>query len=305
VSGKIGTEDLLRDELAEIGGQISVPAGLGLRAHERWRRGRRARRFRGALLGGAAMATAGALALTLAAGVPAGSFGPAEQPSAYVTHKVDVALSAASSAGLVQYFTTQLPRGQGPGLVAAPSYAPEWNNSRYTQPIFRQWFYQGQYATTFYGRPGDEIFAGRVVTGRQQVTTTFVTYSGRTWWSQVEPIDPPVSNDWCSGGPAGLIINWTPVVRSLLACRNVVVNNTPGHIDGHHAVELSAWVPHGGTWHLWVNPVTYLPIQYNFTGRGVTPEPVTFHWLRPTRANLAPFYLTVPRGYRQVHSPVG
>jgi hypothetical protein len=302
------TEDLLRDGLAGIGERISVPAGLGLRAHERWRRGRRARRFRGALLGGAAMATAGVLALTLTGGAPAGGT-PAGgfQSSAYVS-KVKAAMLAADTAGLVEYVTTELPPGQGPGLmVASPSYAPGWNNPRYTQPVLEQWSDRKLFATRFYGKPGDEIFAGMSTTTQKGFVTTFVTYSGQTWWREAvmqgpSPSDGPV---FCGGSPDEWATNWQAQVRGLLACKNVVVDNTPGRIGGQAAVELSAWVPHAATWHLWVNPASYLPLQYDETGPGVPLIITTFHWQRPTRANLAPFQLTVPRGYRRVPFPVG
>jgi hypothetical protein len=297
------TEDLLRDRLVEIARRISVPAGLGLQAHQRWRHGRRTRRFRRALLGGAAVATAGVLALTLTGGTPAGRLGPAERSSAYVTRHVDGALSAANSARLVQYTTTELPAGSG--APVDPPYIGAWNNPRNTRPVFREWNYQGQYASTFYGRPGDEIFAGRGVTGRRQVTSTFVTYLNHTWWREVQPVDPPVPSDWCYGGPDGWISNWTPVVRSLLACRNVVVNNTPGRIDGQDAIELSQWAPRLGTWYLWVNPVSYLPIRLITVAPNHFTVAMAFQWLRPTPANLAPFQLTVPRGYRRVPFPVG
>jgi hypothetical protein len=297
------TEDLLRDGLAEIGGRISVPAGLGLRAHESWRRGRRARRFRGALLGGAAVATAGVLALTLTGGAPAGGF----QSSGYVS-KVKAAMSAANTAGLVEYVTTELPPGEGPGLLAAaPSYAPEWNNPRYTRPVLEQWLYRGLYALKFYGKPGDEIFAGLSTTTQKSVVTTFVTYSGHTWWrtAQVNTPSPSEGPVFCGGSPYEWATDWQAQVRGLLACKNVVVDNTPGRIGGQAAIELSAWVPHAATWHLWVNPASYLPLHYDETGPGVPLIITTFHWQRPSRANLAPFRLTVPRGYRRVPSPVG
>jgi hypothetical protein len=303
----VRTEELLRDGLAEVGERISVPAGLGLRAHEHWRRARRVRRTRRAVLSGAAMVTAGALALTLTGGSAGAGrgFGAAEQPTAFTVRQVDAALSAASSAGLVQYATMVLPPGSGAPID--PPYIGAQDNPHNTRPVFRQFYDQGRYAATFYGRPGDEIFATRVVTGSRQVASTVVSYFNHTWWHSTGPADPPVSSQWCYGGPGGWISNWIPVVRSLLACRDVKINNTPGRLDGQAAIELSQWEPHLGSWYLWVNPVTYLPLRLTnvWFGSDHGTSVTTFQWLRPTSANLAPFRLSVPRGYREVSAPVG
>jgi hypothetical protein len=125
--------------------------------------------------------------------------------------------------------------------------------------------------------------------------------------------DPWCTSDDISQNLEQQITGWARVVAALLACRYVQVGPC-SRVDGQRAVELShraARADNGIWWHLWVNPATYLPIQLviRWLGNPKAPpgvnETVTFHWLPPTKANLAPFNVTVPPGYKRVSPPVG
>jgi hypothetical protein len=308
--------DLLRDGIAEF----RVPAGLGVRAYGRWRRRRAWHRV---LCGGATAGLAVVIAGSLtAAGNPfgAGSPSPAASAPSYVP--------PGNSATLVEYTTTAYPRGSGSGL-GAPSQ-PGWGGKpRYTKPVVVQRNYRGQSVATFYPRPGVKMFTEATSVTKTKTVATGVTFSNHTWWHQVEPNYRNGPNVWCTryGTPDPDPVDvaggsWEQTVASLLKCRYVRVNRSSARIDGQPTIELSqppATVQHkhsaatlgktGRAWAVWVSPTTYLPLRMalwsDLASAGPMTQETEFKWLRPTKADLAPFHLTVPPGYKKVSPPVG
>jgi hypothetical protein len=302
-------QDFLREEMTQIAEHVTVPAGLGLRAHDRWRRRRRSRRH--ALAAAAAAATAaGAIAGTVSAAGPASSASPAAaRTTAYVVRKVARALAAVTSGNLVEYARTTLPPGTG--APVSPVVQGGSDSPRYTRPVFVQGYYRGLTALSFYARPGSEIFRARAAVTHGRMTTTWVTFTARSWWHETRsvPVMPP--SVWCSkygGAPQPGSADWSLVDRQLISCRYTTARPAPGLVDGQHAIELrqpaTAADAHVA-WTLWVSRRTYLPLRLVVVYGRLGPDRTTFRWLPPTRANLAPFSLTIPPHFRQVRVPVG
>jgi hypothetical protein len=59
------------------------------------------------------------------------------------------------------------------------------------------------------------------------------------------------------------------------------------------------------SWTLWVRTRTYLPVALTTRDRRNPPWRTTLRWLRPSRANLAAFRITIPPHHHRVHVPVG
>jgi hypothetical protein len=312
---RISTEELLRDGMARIAEQVGVPAGLAARAHDRWQRGRRTRRL--ALLAGTGAAAGGMTAAIVAIGLaPGHGTRPARASTAPIVREVSAALDAASGT-LVQYTRTTLPPGTGASAYVPPYLPGAQDNPRYTRPVFVERDYRGLTALGFYARPGAKIFAGRVAVAAgprtTTLTTTWVAFANGTWWRSAARVRtrPPVPDIWCSRFPVGLapgISDWASVVQHLLACRYVVVGRVPSGSGGQPAIRISqrATTANGSTsWSLWVSPVTHLPSRLTITYRHRQPWTTSFRWLAPTPANLAPFRLAIPPGFRQVAIPAG
>jgi len=319
-------QDLLRDGLADV----SAPPGLGASAHRRWRRRRRARQG-GLTAGTAGLAVVLVASVTASGGPPGASSGRATagrvSTVAYVKRQVIAA--AAASAKLVEFTVTALAPGSASNLAAPSQPGGMVSSPRFTKPLIVQSEYGGRTAASFYAKPGAKIFTGLWQASTAKTTTTFVTYSNRTWWRQVEPTYPPWRNDWCSKygvwDPEPVNVaggTWEQTVRSLLTCPYVQVDRTSGRIDGQHTIELSqppasvrhpnsgpTLAKHGYAWAIWVNPATYLPVRLALWSPMQQANRMTqdtdFQWLRPTKATLAPFHLTVPPGYKRVSPPVG
>ena len=54
---------------------------------------------------------------------------------------------------------------------------------------------------------------------------------------------------------------------------------------------------------LWVDPATYLPLRVLWTWQEAGRLSGDFHWLPPTRANLAMLNIPIPAGFRAVRVP--
>ena len=300
------TADMLRTGLAQIARGVDAPPGLATTAYDRWRRRQRIRRRS---LGAGASITAAALLAT----VLPGTIRPDQQPSPLVITTADVvrhvsnALRAVASGTLIEYARTEFPPGIGPdGPPQIPAPNPGW-----TRPVSVLLYYQGKTDVTFYARPGTKVFDTSVLIAHGQVTTTWVTYASHTWWREVFPFPKQVGSSRCSIGAVDMdpsIGDWTPVVRSLLTCRYVRIDNHRRTIGSEHVIKLSGQANklNGQTsWTLWVSTRTYLPVALNVSYQGRQPWRTTFRWLPPSRANLAEFEITIPPHSRRVPVPVG
>jgi hypothetical protein len=304
-------EDLLRDGLA---GPVSVPAGLGVKAHARWRRRRAWRR---ALLGGA---TAG-LAVVVAMNLTVGSKPAAPDPPRAAAH-LYIPPTAANAANLVQRVTE--PLSPASALDYLGFVEPSATKSpRFIRPVTVQRNYRGRTIIIFYARPGVKVSTELDTQTRKQTVEMTVVYANRTWIGGTSPNSsgqgsnpwwcPPRGNPYLRGSTAGeladQVTGWARAIATLLACPFVTVDRTPVRVDGQETIELSesrSMADLGDGWSLWVNPVTYLPVRLFATNDSNPPNlypyqtsEYYFQWLPPTRTNLATFKLTLPRGYKR------
>lgn len=306
------TADRLRAGLAQIAQGVDAPAGLATKAYDRWRRRQRIRRR--AFGAGASIIAAALIATVLPGSLrPDRHSPPTVVTTAEVVRHVSDALRAVASGSLIEYARTELPPGIGP--VGAPQIPGGFQNPAWTRPVSVLRYYQGKTEFAFYARPGTKVFDTSTLIAHGQMTITWVTYASRTWWREVGRFPKQGGSIWCSTStqldpsigawnPGG----WTPVVRSLLTCRYVRVDNHPGTIAGQHVIKLSAQADNlnGHTsWTLWVSTRTYLPVALNVSYQRRPTWRTTFRWLPPSRANLAEFQITIPRHARRVPVPVG
>jgi hypothetical protein len=303
-------ENLLREGLAEIAEQVTVPAGLGVRAYGRWRGGRRRRARRQVLAATGGVALAGLIAAAALTAGPRGAGSPAAAgTTAYVVRRVANALTAASGQ-LVEYARTDLPPGTLPP-IGPDIYQGTRPGPRYSSPVFVQRSYRGQTALSFYARTDAEIFDARVSVAGGRMTTTWVTFPTRSWWHEVQPADVITPGVWCSRfgpDPQPASVGWPPAVRQLISCRYTITRRAPGLVDGQEAIELRQPATAADdhlAWALWVNRATYLPIRLVVVFKGQRPDTTTFRWLPPTPPNLAPFKLSIPPNFRRSPVPVG
>lgn len=302
------TEDMLREGLTELGEQVNVPAGLGIRAHARWRR-RRVRRQ--AQIAGvvAVVAAIAVVRFPLNGQLPGGLLLPSMRATAYIVSRVTQAVETATSGKMVEYATSRLPADAGAPVM--PFVVGGMDNPKFSRPVFVQRYYRGLTALSFYARPGAEVFAAQVAAAQDQMTTTWVTYPNRTWWRGTA-VNPKLSASvWCSKYPDGMEVqasNWRSEVRDLLSCPYVEVSHDLSAVNGQKTIELmqrATVADSHQSWNLWVNPITYLPVRLVTRYPNGYFEDTKIRWLRPTPANLAPFKLIIPQHFRRVAEPVG
>jgi hypothetical protein len=121
----------------------------------------------------------------------------------------------------------------------------------------------------------------------------FINHRLREWWSRstegvtCQPLTPQtIEHDLAAGH---YTIDGHAIVNAQASLKLVSMWATTGP---HPVTQLTT---------LWVNAVTYLPIQS--TSNGHMAEQTTFTWLPATRTNAATLNITVPAGFRQIPPP--
>jgi hypothetical protein len=124
-----------------------------------------------------------------------------------------------------------------------------------------------------------------------------VDYTNRTWHRSTFP-----------PGKGGSPVPWAQTVAAIrgeIASGGWAVVGR-GETDGHKAIELRwkngvgpLYGPDSGTWELWVDAKTYLPVEeiLNETGARKQYAVTTYQFLPPTSANLATFTAVIPPGF--------
>jgi hypothetical protein len=290
------TEELLRAGMERFTAEVSVPAGLAVKAAKRGRRRRRARAGAAVL---SAASIAGAVAVVVAAPGPVRD----ARMTAYVVSRAEAALAQASSQNVIEYVretatgTGEIFVGNLPGRTVV------------------SWTYGGRqdriavYASS--GQPAGE--EGSVTAGRQR-TITSVSYRDKTWWRQTDTLPPavaPTPESSCedatvlAGGAAG---SGSARIRAALSCGQYSIAGT-GWVDGVRALRLKPTQASSSrhlTAVLWVDASTYLPVRDVVTVAGTSARyQDDFRWLRPTPANLANLKVPIPAGFTQVPPPAG
>ena len=291
-------EQRLRSEMSQVA--VCPRPGLVRQAYQSYRGRRRTARAVAAIGTATAAAAAGtAAALAVTAG-PAG--GPAAGPAETTAYVVSHVSSALAVTGMIDYTSVHFtaPKNALPAFVSNVTDAWRFGNR------FRE------LTETNGGQLRTESW---VRTGRGKPTLIYVDYSQRTWGEYaLSGSQPPAGGtDICRSLVVPVFstlhmsaADWKSIIESGLRCG---LYRVAGHqrVNGVDAIKLTTRPAEGGTV-LWVDPHTYLPVRMETAVQVVTPRSVTpadiwtdFHWLPPTRVNLAQLTATIPAGFRHVN----
>jgi hypothetical protein len=301
-------EDLLRQGMTRFTEDLRAPAGL-IRTAERRRHRRRLAQFSVAVATAAALAACAAVLAVLA--VPGAPRGTAASPTpgntstlrqvidaAYVTKRVDAALSAAGPAEIAQLtFTTDA--FDGATTAKEWSYGDQWRSVHYSsdgQPVYQE----GGDASVF----------------------TLVSYPARTWSRQsgVRGSGAPASgHDKClqaavamrsllmPGAPrlgpsAAAPASVVTLLHTAVSCGSLTVAGRQ-QLDGIDAIRLTSKSGSPLDETIWVSRATYLPVRVvlgTAAGSPALRHTADITWLQPTAQNLAKLTVPIPAGYRRV-----
>ena len=313
-------EDLLQESMQRFTDGVRAPAGLAYRAAQQRRR---RRIVRGAILGGAAVATATAAAVAMiAAGTVAqpGSSLAQARAAALVVSRVKTALASEHNVFVGRTLST----GDQPSVTWA--YGAHNRFEEFTGAQCGQVNSSGD--CSHQGGSERYLAAGAALVNGK-LTGAYVTYFDHKY--SLSPVyNTPASACGRSaitmGGPPVPTPHWSSFIKTTLDCgaakvtghvringqetiqitgKPVTVRLSPGEAESVHERYARA------LWTLYVNPSSYLPVRMigvteTFGGSGghTRFESVTsVRWLPPTAANVARSLVTIPSGYHQVSSP--
>jgi hypothetical protein len=274
--------------IARFAGTIDTPDGLleTVRA-----RGRRRRRARGALIGGAALLAVAGIAVGLAADQPGSG-----------------ALSQAANDGEVLNATTTWPGTAS--LANTSNITWEYQNESAEEDEKN-----GQVTREYYSSITGLTLTETSVSfpARQYTRTTLKLTASEVPGSLSTPQDDQfIFGPSCASGktPSALTFtSWPTYLRALLGCGAFRYAGTSA-ATGQREIELASVVDYGGSEVIWVNPGTYLPVRAvlkpaqstlgGMNGGSPVPEIQTdFRWLAPTPSALAHVQVTIPPGFEE------
>jgi hypothetical protein len=304
-----GIEQRLREDMDQFTRDIQVPAGLAAKAYKACNASRRKSKRRTTRLlmacGLTVALAGGAGAVTVVSIGPRPANGQRVETAAYVIPQVRHALSVAELNNMVVY--TRLSHVPALTWQPIPGGATAHGSTRNgAQPGAYATIvtYQGRWKFSAFAQDGQLLFSELVV-GKGPATTTAVIYSGRTWWIAVSPAKPqPGKTTECVtngdfrawNGPSG---DWPRLIQDELSCGAFKTAGTQV-VDGVNAIKMTGL---SGTYTIWVDPATYLPVKLAITRDGALIAGQDFQWLSPTSANRALLDLPVPAGFRRTVSP--
>ena len=146
------------------------------------------------------------------------------------------------------------------------------------------------FASKTFGASGSPVVDASSVWTNGKFTGVVVDYTTQTWWPTTGPI----------------LRRQTPQVASAIeqALQDGDLTNVGNaFINGQQTVELSAaGTSNGGSYDIWVDPTTYLPVQVTETSSAGTLQ-TEFEWLPASQPNLALFNPRIPSGFAQLPPP--
>ena len=314
-------EELLREGMERFTTGVQAPTGLA-RAALRLRRRRRAVRAAVAC-GVVAVIAVTAIAVTgVAAGARPGAGLARARTAAYVVSRVETALAAERQ--VLRGHTT----GGGWGPTVSWAYGSQTRFVEFTGHGCGHASASG--ACTHHGGSEPYLTQGDALIGGKRYGV-YVTYFDRKWSGSPGWESMPASACSKTGAleVSGLAIptsHWPAFIKATLACGAATVTRHVW-IDGRETTKITGspvtvrlpggearavrekWVRAG--WTLYVDPATYLPVRISSSSRSFGgPAPsyafssvTSIQWLRPTKANIAKTLVTIPPGFRRVHSP--
>lgn len=265
-------------------------SGQAARKHRRWLF-TRAGAAGGTVLGVAGLAVAAGFTI---AGVlsPAtrGAAAPHVQTAAYVLSHVNHAL--ASGPKLTHIESSQ----QFPGQPRQTSSAWLYGKSAQTH-------------VSVFGTPGRGIVTKTVnqVSGHtHELSVTWVNYQTRTWWTGARQlIAGPGPGGSCQSPALASAAVSAATLHQLVNCGVYVVAGRQV-VDGAPTIKLVlVKTPHvtpKPSETIWVDASTYLPVRIQISVPGQLRMQANLRWLPATPANLAHLKLTIPTGFKRVHT---
>jgi hypothetical protein len=288
-------EDLLQQGMMRYTADLHAPAGM-VRVAQRHRGRRLAQR---SVTAGAALAVCAAAVVALVfVGLP-GAQQKSPSPTqtidaAYVTKRVDGALSAAGPAEIAQMTVTS----SRPG------------GSRKA----KEWSYGDQWRSVVYSSAGQPLYDE----GGASSTYTLVNYSARTWARQrgvAGQTGPASQQAGCVRVAAAISLLFRPglsagsssasvvqLLRTAISC-GTLTEAGQQRVDGIEATKLTSRSGSLISEIIWVSPATYLPVRVVIRpapGSPVSQQAADITWLKPTAQNQAALTVPIPAGFRQV-----
>jgi hypothetical protein len=310
--------DLVHESIARFTDGARLPTDLAQRAARRNQQRRTALRTASAT-GVATVAAVATLVAATATGRVSQHGGslPGALTTAYVLGHTERALAAAAEGNRIEEIHAA---GHGLRFVLGTNIVRACVNrqlpcpkdlNRGLAPEATYLSYRGQFRETGFSATGRTLWDASITarpatsSGQQTLIGMGVDYPTRTWWSntihqgagnpEARPhgcgefkayIDPPI------GDPGG----WSAQIHNALRCGTF---RLAGHqrVGGINTIKIVASEPNEH-YALWVSPSTYLPVRADQFG-----IVADFHWLAPTKPNLAAFHVRVPQGFREVQDP--
>jgi hypothetical protein len=291
-------EDLLRQGMLRYTADLHAPAPARMVREAQHRRRRRLAQ-RTAAAGAALAACAAAVVAVVFVGLPGAqqkSVSPAQTiDTAYVTARVDSALSAAGPAEIAQMTVTSSRPAGGTATT-------------------REWSYGDQWRSVVYSSAGQPVLDE----GSASSTYTLVNYQARTWARQTGVGQTaPASSQGCAHavadisllfGPAAQLSAGTSSVSVVQLLHTAVSCGTLAEagqqrVDGIEAIKLTSGSGSLISETIWVNPATYLPVRVEIgsaAGSSTIQRTADITWLKPTAQNQAVLTVSIPSGFRQV-----
>lgn len=156
---------------------------------------------------------------------------------------------------------------------------------------------------------GQEQYDETMVTADGVTNATVVDFPNRAWWTWSEPSDAQTcpSNMTCPGTSATSSLSPSSIMREVQNGTLRVVANHQA-VAGHETIELagsaSQAAPNLGTFDLWIDAGTYLPVRTANTGMHGATSSSDFQWLAVTATNLAQLQVVVPSGFTRSAAPI-
>jgi hypothetical protein len=138
---------------------------------------------------------------------------------------------------------------------------------------------------------------------------TVIDYPDRAWWTWSEPSDTPVcpSSAACQATIATDSLSPSSIENEVQEGTLHVTSNRQ-LIAGHETIELSGSAaqaaPDLGTFDLWIDASTYLPVRTANTGLHGATSSSDFQWMASTPTNLAQLRVIVPSGFTRSPVPI-
>ena len=153
-----------------------------------------------------------------------------------------------------------------------------------------QWTFGRSLRVETFGATGSPIVDASSVWTNGKFTGVVVDYTTQTWWPTTGPILPRQTPQVASAIEQALQDGDLTIVGSAV-------------VSGQQTIELSAAATSSrGSYDIWVDPTTYLPVQVTETSIAGTLQ-TEFEWLPPTQSNLTLLNPRIPSGFAQLPLP--